>query len=713
MQTPPADRSANISVAAIVCGHALERWVDIQRSIESIQDQLRPADEIVLSVDNNPELYDLAVSFFDPSVTVVHNTGVRGVSAARNAAVEATTSTIVAFLDDDATADPGWLQLLLRWYEDPGVAGVGGTANPAWDGGIAPDWFPPSFHWVVGCSHAAHATQVVPVRNFIGCNMSVRRDVWQRVGGFDVAIGRVGNNGAGGDETEFCMRVHEAHCGTILNDPDAVVTHRVPQSRQTWQYFFMRCRSEGKSKAALASSLVDGLDEERTHLTRTLPLAVLKGVGAGFTGDRTGPKQAAAIAAGTVAVGVSFLQHKLDSRLHNDRGFTLPSVQVLTVDIDLPEHEWPQRDATRPTFTVVRSGGHVLGINQASPGQSAAEFFEDLTTPYACREIVTREEAPRAPRPTAAVAIATRNRADSLVRCLESLTRMTVLPDQVVVIDNAPSDNTTRAAVHQWNETQSMQLAYSRCWTPGLAHAHNAALEIVDTEIVAFTDDDVIADPHWLEQIVLGFDTGEDVACVTGAIMPAELDTWPQQWVESSSRFTKGFDVQRFSLQETREDDPLFPFTAGSMGSGANMAFSMKWLRGNGGFDAALGAGTTSCGGDDLRAFYDVVTDNKAVIYTPHAVVSHHHHRTKAAIDSQAYGYGAGLGAFLASVIIHDPPQARLMLRHASKGRERLRSQSKPGDASVYPGQLRRTALHRIGLLSGPIRYLWSRRSVD
>ena len=99
------------------------------------------------------------------------------------------------------------------------------------------------------------------------------------------------------------------------------------------------------------------------------------------------------------------------------------------------------------------------------------------------------------------------------------------------------------------------------------------------------------------------------------------------------------------------------------------MAFRTDYLRRRRGFDAALGTGTVAMGGDDLAAFYDVVSAGHRLVYEPGAIVLHQHYRDYAALRRQTYGYGAGLGAHLTRCLIDDP---RLRRRPgALRGRRR------------------------------------------
>jgi GT2 family glycosyltransferase len=244
---------------------------------------------------------------------------------------------------------------------------------------------------------------------------------------------------------------------------------------------------------------------------------------------------------------------------------------------------------------------------------------------------------------------------------------------------------------------------------PGLARAHNHGLEHVTTDLVAFTDDDVVADPGWVGHLVAAFARDPAVGCVTGLILPLELETPAQEWMEQYSGFSKGLEAKVFDAT-SRDHGPLFPYAAGSFGSGANMAFRTDVLRAIHGFDPALGAGTTAKGGDDLAAFFDVIAAGYAVAYEPAAVVHHRHHRTFAALRDQTFGYGAGLTAYLTKTVLDRPARAVDMvlrapraLHHALSPRS-AKNERLPADTP--PTLVRR---ERLGMLAGPGLYLRSR----
>jgi hypothetical protein len=111
--------------------------------------------------------------------------------------------------------------------------------------------------------------------------MSYRRAVIEQLGGFRNGIGHVGGRPQGDDETEFCIRLHQAMPQVILlYQPLAQVAHKVPASRANWGYYRWRCYLEGRSKALL-SRLVganDGLSTERAYTLKVLPSGVWHGI---------------------------------------------------------------------------------------------------------------------------------------------------------------------------------------------------------------------------------------------------------------------------------------------------------------------------------------------------------------------------------------------------------------------------------------------------
>lgn len=311
-----------VSTTVVICAYTEERWEDIVAAVDSVHAQCVRAAEVLLVVDHNAALLTRARRELAPrGVRVLANTLTQGLSGARNTAVAEAGGDVLVFLDDDAAARPGWLAALLAPYSDPAVAAVGGVAHPRWPTrrpGLLPGAEPANrdatgeLDWIVGCSYTGQPTEQAEVRNVMGCNMSFRREVFARVGGFAEDIGRIGAVPLGCEETELCIRARQTYARAgadirIVFEPRAVVDHRVSADRVAWSYLRRRSWAEGLSKAAVARLVgrQDALSTERSYVAKVLPAAV----GRELRGRR--PGSAAAVVVALACTGAGYLRGKL------------------------------------------------------------------------------------------------------------------------------------------------------------------------------------------------------------------------------------------------------------------------------------------------------------------------------------------------------------------------------------------------------------------
>ncbi|NTY60244.1 glycosyltransferase family 2 protein [Mycolicibacterium sphagni] len=308
-------------LSVVICAYTPARWAWLREAVQSVLAGSSTPVEVIVVIDHCDELLASAGRHFDTDrrVQVIPNSDVRGLSGARNTGVGAAQGDVVAFLDDDAAAQPGWADKLMNHYRDDTVAGVGGFARPLWPSG-RPAWLPTEFDWVVGCSYTGQPTRLAQVRNPIGCNMSLRRSVVDKVGGFRSEVGRVGATPVGCEETELFIRVRADRASNqVLFDPDIRVEHHVSEDRTTLRYFVRRCYHEGLSKAVVTelTGAADGLSSERSYVSRVLPTAVAREL-MSMTSD--GLARAAVICLGLAVTTIGFVRAKVGRRL--SRGTT-------------------------------------------------------------------------------------------------------------------------------------------------------------------------------------------------------------------------------------------------------------------------------------------------------------------------------------------------------------------------------------------------------
>ena len=283
----------------------MERLNDIREAVNSVLNQTSKPYEVILAVDHNEELFESLQSSVishwspipppdssqqtqrtrsTPQTKVVHNTGVQGLSETRNVGISAASGDIVAFIDDDAVAEPDLLENLTRAFSyqpsalsqnsqlrlatqqtqgtQQTVVAVGGQAIPLWLSGSRPSWFPEELDWIVGCAYKGLPVETLhidpgtlnlqlgTIRNVPGCNMAFRREVFDKVGGFRSEMGGLRETPRGGEEANLCLRIkHQMPDALILYQPNALIHHKAPHRRLRLKYIARRSYNEGFYKS--------------------------------------------------------------------------------------------------------------------------------------------------------------------------------------------------------------------------------------------------------------------------------------------------------------------------------------------------------------------------------------------------------------------------------------------------------------------------------
>ncbi len=216
-----------------------------------------------------------------------------------------------------------------------------------------------------------------------------------------------------------------------------------------------------------------------------------------------------------------------------------------------------------------------------------------------------------------------------------------------MVVDNAPSD--TRAS-HLVAE-RFPAVRYICEPTPGLNFARNRALAETRREIVAYLDDDAVADEAWIQRTVEAFVGHPKVTVCTARVKPLRLDTHAQRLFEAQGGFDRGaarihmpHDAGALRMHGLRA--PLIAWSI-AIGVGAAMAVRRSAADAIGRFDIALDLGEVLPGGGDVDIIWRTLDAGLEVVYEPAALVLHEHRSDMGQVYSQILGHRRAEVAFL------------------------------------------------------------------
>jgi len=243
--------------------------------------------------------------------------------------------------------------------------------------------------------------------------------------------------------------------------------------------------------------------------------------------------------------------------------------------------------------------------------------------------------------------ICTHNRTDLLCRALKSLRGQSVSPAEILVVDNAPYDSQTRSLVAE----KFPDVRYVCEPRPGLNFARNRALNETTQDIVAYMDDDAVADVDWICRTESVFNENLRAAICTGRVKAYSLDTEAQRLFEAQGGFDRGatrihmpHDAKRIRMHGLKA--PLIAWSI-AIGVGACMAVRRSALSMIGNFDQALDLGTALPGGGDVDVIWRSLDAGFEVVYEPRAIVLHEHRRDLEGVYAQILGHRRAEIAFL------------------------------------------------------------------
>jgi GT2 family glycosyltransferase len=315
---------------------------------------------------------------------------------------------------------------------------------------------------------------------------------------------------------------------------------------------------------------------------------------------------------------------------------------MATQSVQCDVHAIPQqvrlRDDVESVLIVVTDAGRPIEL-QRVPRPSDGRLTVNRSRRSSDLDMTSGARTSRQTVAALSIVVCTHERPDDLSRCLESLLPVHARGHEVVVVDSGPVTTRTRAIVGRF------PFRYITESRPGLNRARNAGLGAATHEIVAFLDDDVVVGEGWVTATGSCFEAA-DVGCVTGLVLPLELETRAQEEFELYCQHRRDFQRKLYTRQSLR------PSAAGVVGMGANMAFRRDLVRALGGFDERLDAGTRTRSGGDTDMFARVLESGCQIVYTPDAPVWHRHRRSTRELRSCVFGYGVGLFSMLTKRVV-------------------------------------------------------------
>lgn len=225
------------------------------------------------------------------------------------------------------------------------------------------------------------------------------------------------------------------------------------------------------------------------------------------------------------------------------------------------------------------------------------------------------------------VAIATCGRPESLRCCLQALAAQTRAPDEVIVVDQAPSPE-ARAVIAA---SGLAGLRYFEQPRIGLSASRNAAMDAAAQPILAVTDDDCFPDRNWVASLVQAFEREPGLGAVTGPIHSPPGEVPAGMYAISL----------RISPESRLFTGRVVPWT---VGSGGNFAARIARLRELGGWDERLGTGSKGMAAEDCDIIDRMLSARHPILYESAALV-HHDWQSRARRKSTRRTYAFGIGA--------------------------------------------------------------------
>jgi glycosyltransferase involved in cell wall biosynthesis len=251
--------------------------------------------------------------------------------------------------------------------------------------------------------------------------------------------------------------------------------------------------------------------------------------------------------------------------------------------------------------------------------------------------------------PFVSAVICTRNRPDKIAQAIESVLANKYPNFELTIVDQSTNGDTE--AISFGIAAQDGRLRYQRMNRSGLSRAYNLAIGSTTGSILAFTDDDCLVPPDWIEKIVTAFEEQGDGELMYGQVLPA----YPEN---DGDVLTPLLRIERPERLDRANGFRVF-------GMGANFAARRSLFERAGVFDEMLGGGGPLKSSQDFDLAYRAYRCNAPILLRPEVVVRHDGRREREDWPALLRAYGFGDGAFYSKhVRCRDPYAAWLAAKN-------------------------------------------------
>ncbi|MDR3673844.1 MAG: glycosyltransferase family 2 protein [Acidobacteriota bacterium] len=291
------------------------------------------------------------------------------------------------------------------------------------------------------------------------------------------------------------------------------------------------------------------------------------------------------------------------------------------------------------------------------------------------------------------VIVCTVDRLPDLEECLKSLAPFKAWVADIIVVNNGPrlkdvEEVARRHGATVVNEPQR-----------GVSRARNAGIQAATGSIMAFLDDDSVADPNWLPLLLAPFHDPQ-VLAVSGSISAQTLADPVSQTFDYLHRAEFPASQQIIDGHVGAES---FPMRSALVGN-ANMAIRREVFQRYGDYDARFGRGTRIGSGEEPDLLLRILLGGGRIVVEPAAKILHRHPTEWRAVRRWAFQSGCAHTAILTKYFLQEPTLRGAILRYAAS---RMRRQTASGVSRATKSKVPRIPL-LIGSLYGPIAFILS-----